>query len=341
MSEPPAATRPPRWVRIINWLSLGCGALGLAWLVSHVGLRTLGERLGEVGGWFALVIAAVAIANTIDARIIQLACSEPGAPLPYRRVLEAQLAGHGVNQVTPGGNLGEVTKITLLMQAGAPRGRAVSGVLLFNVVAVWVNVCVLTVGIPVMVRQAALPAQVEVGLWAAFAVAAGVGLLLALLLLRGGMLAALPRVLARLRVIGPARRQSWTERLAVIDAQLAEFRGARLGDLGRALGMAIVSHLITQTESLLVLHALGVPLPVGFAVALLAAGMLIRWTATVVPFGVGVSEGGNYALFDLLGVAPVMGLVLALAQRARQLVFAALGLGLLAWAQARVRSRRI
>ncbi|MCC6999820.1 MAG: flippase-like domain-containing protein [Deltaproteobacteria bacterium] len=333
------AAPAPRWARVVNWISLLAGLAGLAWLISHAGVRTLGERLSTIGGWFIAVLAVQLVAHLLDGRIIQLLVRAPDAPMSFLNSLVAQLSGHAINLVTPGGNLGEVTKVTLLYQAGAPRGRAVSGILLFNLAALWVNVLVLVLGIFVIAARVDLPRNLVIAMWIGAGLAATVGLGLALLMGRGA-LAALARGLGRLGVIGPARAASWQQRLGTIDAQLAEFRGARRGDLVHALALSALSHLASQGEILLVLHALGVPLPLGFALSMMASSLVIRWVSAVVPFGVGVSEGSNYALFDLLGMAPVAGLVLALVQRARQLCFAALGLVLLALAQARGRKRQ-
>jgi uncharacterized membrane protein YbhN (UPF0104 family) len=68
----------------------------------------------------------------------------------------------------------------------------------------------------------------------------------------------------------------------------------------------------------------------GQFLALLSAGLLIAWISTIVPMGLGLSEGGNAALFTLIGAPASLGLALALARRVNQVVFAAIGFIVLA-----------
>ena len=153
----------------------------------------------------------------------------------------------------------------------------------------FINVLVLVLGIFVIAARVDLPRNLVIAMWIGAGVAATVGLGLALLMGRGA-LAALARGLGRLGIIGPARKASWEQRLGTIDAQLAEFRGARRGDLLHALVLSALSHLASQGEILLVLHALGVPLPLGFALSMMASSLVIKWVSAVVPFGVKIIQ---------------------------------------------------
>jgi uncharacterized membrane protein YbhN (UPF0104 family) len=65
-------------------------------------------------------------------------------------------------------------------------------------------------------------------------------------------------------------------------------------------------------------------------IAILSAGVVLGWCCSIVPMGIGVAEGGNCALFVLIGAPASLGVALALAKRVNQIVFAALGFGVLA-----------
>ena len=61
-------------------------------------------------------------------------------------------------------------------------------------------------------------------------------------------------------------------------------------------------------------------------VGVFSVGVLIGWISAFVPFGLGVADGGNYALFNVLGAAGMHGVFVTLLGRARSLTLALLGL---------------
>jgi len=58
-----------------------------------------------------------------------------------------------------------------------------------------------------------------------------------------------------------------------------------------------------------------------------------------VPMGVGISEGGNYALFRALGENPARGVTLVLARRVTLIMYAAIGLVLVTASETVQRAR--
>ena len=86
--------------------------------------------------------------------------------------------------------------------------------------------------------------------------------------------------------------------------------------------------------TLVVLHVVGVPLTGQLVVAMLSVGILITWMSNIIPLGLGLADGGNYVLYGLLGAAPAAGLVFTMINRVRTVVLAAMGLAILAVANA-------
>ena len=64
---------------------------------------------------------------------------------------------------------------------------------------------------------------------------------------------------------------------------------------------------------------------------MLSVGVLISWIAAIVPLGMGLADGGNYALYSLLGATGEQGLFVTLLTRARSVAVAMLGLGMMAF----------
>jgi hypothetical protein len=62
----------------------------------------------------------------------------------------------------------------------------------------------------------------------------------------------------------------------------------------------------------------------------LSVGVLISWISAIVPFGLGIADGGNYALFDALGASGAHGVFVTLLNRARTLSIALIGFAIMA-----------
>ena len=98
-----------------------------------------------------------------------------------------------------------------------------------------------------------------------------------------------------------------------------------------------------MTLSLMILHAVGESITLGFVAAYTVGGFVIYMTSSLVPMGVGISEGGNYALFRALGENPARGVTLVLARRVTLIMYAAIGLVLVTASETvqRARERQI
>ena len=72
-----------------------------------------------------------------------------------------------------------------------------------------------------------------------------------------------------------------------------------------------------------------VPLTPSFVAANLSLGILITFLSNVVPLGLGIADGTNYALYGVLGSTGPIGLIYTMINRARTVVLAAMGLAVL------------
>jgi len=73
-------------------------------------------------------------------------------------------------------------------------------------------------------------------------------------------------------------------------------------------------------------------------VATLSVGILVTWMTNVIPLGLGLADGTNYVLYDLLGATAKAGLSFTMVNRVRTLILAAIGLSIMAVANARYRA---
>jgi uncharacterized membrane protein YbhN (UPF0104 family) len=142
------------------------------------------------------------------------------------------------------------------------------------------------------------------------------------------MLSTLANLGARLHIVSKKRRANWRKRLDDLDARLSGKVGTqhRLG----AAGLILTSQLLQKAITFVAILAAGFHLTPGQLIAVMSAGVVIGWISTIVPMGIGISEGGNAALFSLIGAPLSLGVALALARRVNQCVFAGLGFAILA-----------
>jgi uncharacterized membrane protein YbhN (UPF0104 family) len=87
----------------------------------------------------------------------------------------------------------------------------------------------------------------------------------------------------------------------------------------------LVSHCGSWSIKCILVYAAGGPTAVGFLAAIIALGQAIYWVSKLVPMGIGVTEGGNYAVFAALGANPAIGVTIGLAARVIDLSYAMLG----------------
>ncbi|MCA9674543.1 MAG: flippase-like domain-containing protein, partial [Myxococcales bacterium] len=303
-------------------LVIGLGLL--AWMVHDLGLDRARAVLRDAGGWFPLIVALDVAAMACDAAAVHAFMRPEARMVSFWRVLAAQASGRAVNILTPGGALGEATKVTMLV-SHAPRARVVSAIVLADLASFYLSVTIVVLGVPLTLLIADLPHDLQVLIWIGLAVLvplmAGLGVLV-----HRGAVGSLVGTLRGLRVISAARARSWRDRLAEIDGHIRELQAAR--SEGTRIGLVFVgaSRLIAWGTLVIVLRAIDVHVTATLFVAVVSCGVLIGWIAAVVPLGLGVADGSNYALFDALGASGAHGLFMTLLNRARSLTIAVLGL---------------
>jgi len=148
---------------------------------------------------------------------------------------------------------------------------------------------------------------------------------------RGGRVRSL-ELLQRLPLLGRLARSLEPRRpaLAQMDQQITAFYHASPGRFWTALGLEYLSRSLWMVEYWLICHGVGIAAT--FAQAFLIGGLssLVQNALFFVPYELGTKEGALYALFKLAGLDPRAGVYTAVVSRARDLLWIAGGLGLLA-----------
>jgi hypothetical protein len=136
-----------------------------------------------------------------------------------------------------------------------------------------------------------------------------------------------------LRFLAPLR--SSAER---IDAEMSRihresFGRVILSSVAFALGFAC-----GVIESYLILWCFGIPTSLQLALAVDVLGVAINNLTFFVPLRVGTQEAGKTLVFAMLGLSPTQGLAAGVVCRIRELIWAFLGLAILARSRLSVRS---
>jgi hypothetical protein len=309
-------------------LALVAGVVGFAFVVRALGWDGMRAAIVGVGGWFAVLAAVDFAGSCCDAAAVHGFLS-PHASVPYRRVFAAQLSGIAINRLTPGNTLGEPVKITMLVRGHVPADVAVSSIVLFNLTTMYVGVAAVVIGVPVTALLLDLPPDLARAVW----IALGVLIVLAIglgVLVRRGALRLVVRGLAGARIISAARAEKWHARVASIDAQLRSIGNVRAPGFACGFAGVMASRVFNWIGTVLILHATHIPMTAPLVIASLSVGILVTWASNIVPFGLGLADGTNYALYGLLGASPVAGLLFTVVNRLRTIVLALIGLCVMA-----------
>jgi len=322
-SCPPGETTPT-WMKWVTRISLVVGIIALIATVYFVGPTAIITHLKAIGWFFIVIIGLEILSSVFDATAVFYMASGPGRPT-WKHAVVAQLVGRGVNSITPGGNLGEALKVGLLSQRCSPK-RIIAAVMYVTLMIGVVSFAFIAIGTGATAFLFDVPKLgmllMLVGAVLAIAIAVGI-----YLLLRRGMLTTLVNTISRLHIISKTRRDKWNKTLGEIDERL---RGQDVAHRRKALFFICLSQTLQKGIAFLVVYAAGYTLSPGQFLALVSAGVLLGWVSTIVPMGLGISEGGNVALFSLIGAPAALGLALSISRRVNQIVFATIGFIVLA-----------
>ncbi|HVV84462.1 MAG TPA: lysylphosphatidylglycerol synthase transmembrane domain-containing protein [Kofleriaceae bacterium] len=327
----------PSWTRTFTRISFALAVVALGVTIWSVGPTTLLHQLGAIGLGFVAVVLLEVVITLCDSAALSVFLGTGGRRSSFLHVLRAQVAGRAINAVTPLGSLGEATKATTLMERTSSQ-RAIAAVFQYNLAELGVRLLTIAAGTPVCALVLDLPRAVVVlllvGSGLAGAVLAG-----GIALWRRGMLATLVAAGRRVRVLSAARAKRWRERVAPIDAyRAADGGGFRARWL--ALVWIVVSRALSLASMWAVLRSVGYHAGVGTIAAIGTAGALLGMVSSVVPMGLGLSEGSNAALFTALGAPASLGVTMVVGGRVTLVAYAVVGLFMLAASTAAVHGVR-
>ena len=313
---------------IFNLAVMVVGGVALYFMMRKLGWAHFEEVLRDVGPWFGVILALETGSLCCDAAALNTFMRPEARMISYWRVLAAQASGRAINTLTPGGTLGEVAKVSLLVSR-APRDRVLSSIVLLNLANIYLSIVIIIVGTSITLLLVDLPHSIKVlvAIGIAGLIPLAVGLVV---LVHRGALATILKGARVARLVKPERIERWQARLTTIDQHIRELHKNRSAGTWKGVLWVGASKVVSATTTMVMLHAAGVPLHPSLVVGVLSIGILVNWVSAIVPMGLGVADGSNYALYSALGASGVNGVAMTLVSRARTVIFALLGLVVMA-----------
>jgi uncharacterized protein (TIRG00374 family) len=329
---------------LFNLAMFVVGGIGLYFMLRTTSWADLRPVVISVGNYAGLILALDLGALCCDAAAWHSFMRPEARMVSYPRVLGAWASGRAINVLTPFGALGEATKVTILLDR-APKARLLSSIVLLNVAVLYFSVTVMLIGIPITLLLVDVPHAIKVLVGIGVAVLVPLMVMLGVVIQRGAV-STLVGTLRKTRLISEVRAKDWKERLKEVDKHIRELHAHRTAGTRRGIVFVAISKLVTYTSTCVLIHAVGVSLSPALVIAVLSVGVLIQWIASIVPLGLGLADGGNYALYSLLGATGEQGLLVTILNRARSVAVAILGLGAMVamtaasrWRQARIQRK--
>jgi uncharacterized protein (TIRG00374 family) len=318
-------------MRAIKILFLVLGGLLLGVLVYRVGASPILQTLARLTWWqFALVCLPYAIITAVDTLGWRFAFARDRAP--FHRLYGARLAGEALNIVTALGAVGGEAAKAWLVRRDVSYEESVPSVVIAKTSITVAQALFLVVGL--LVAWYLLPPGTELLrlmtwllLVEVLAVAGFVGAQLAGLVARGGRL---------LQMVGAIADTAYAETL---DRALRGYYRRQWRRLALSLFFHLAGWLLGVLDAMVILWALGFDASLAAATVIETFGSGVRFATFLVPANLGSSEAANAGAFAGLGLSAAAGLAFSFVRRARQAVWVALGLAVLAvmrWAEARV-----
>jgi uncharacterized membrane protein YbhN (UPF0104 family) len=313
-----------RAATIFNIVMMIVGGVALYLILRQHGWTEFQAMLANVGWWFAVVLGLELVSLCMDAAAIHAFMRPEARMISYWRVLGANISGRAINVLTPGGALGEPTKL-MLLSTHAPRARALSSLVLYSLTIAYVAVTVMLIGIPITLLTLEVPDGVRVMVYIGLAII--VPAMVALFfVIRRGALRTVVDLLQRVRIIKEERAKTWREKLKDVDKHIRELHTNRSAGTWKGILWVAGSKVVSWSSTVTLIAAVGVHITPSLVIGVLSVGLLIGWVSAIVPMGLGLEDGSNYALYGILGATGPQGLLVTMLQRARSVSIAILGL---------------
>jgi uncharacterized membrane protein YbhN (UPF0104 family) len=301
-------------------LVVGIGVIALS--VYHIGPAPILEALARLTWWQLVVVSlpygAIMAVDTLGWRF-----AFPRDPAPFHRLYGARLAGEALNLVTALGSVGGEAVKAWLIRRDVSYEESVPSVVIAKTTSTIAQALFLLIGLALAWCMLAIDSRVIAAmLWLLVvevaAVVGFVGVQVVGIVGRAGRL---------LEWLGVVTTGDGAHRL---DVALRGYYRRDWRRLGWSIGFHLAGWLLGAVEAYVILVFLDVPAGLVAATVIEALGAGVRFATFLVPASLGAFESANAAAFEAMGLGAGVGLAFSFVRRARQLVWIAIGMLVLA-----------
>lgn len=315
------------------------GAALLAFLLWRLGPAEILAALSRVGWALVPVLALYTGHHATRALALRACVLQPGL-LKYRDALAIRLSGEAIQSLTfTGPLLAEPTRAWLLERQGLTLKEGFAATITEYLIGSFVIVVMSIVGLLYLVRRfdpPALVAATAIGIvvaFSAFLVAAAIAIGR-----RFYLIGAVISALARIGVLRGRLRpdMAWINQMEDLLLTVLRDRPARFANV---LLIEVAAQALLLLELFWLFQALEIASTWLEPFLLEASIKVIGIAFLFIPLQLGVAEGTYAVAFDVMGLPPAAGFVLAFVRRLRSLVVASIGLATLAVLTRNARAR--
>ena len=302
---------------------------GLIWQSNPIQIWT---HLKSLGSWAPVILLPYGFVYFLDTLGWRMAFGKSWPPgISLSQLIQIRWAGESVNNLVPSGYLGgEAVKAYLLHRAGISGVTATTSVIVSKTIQIMTQVLFIGLGAVLGAAYLAPGSPVSRAMW----FTAGAALVMLTLLL-GAQYWGLFRILSHLATLWCPLHLwlgRYESRLRKVDASVVSFFGCER----RAFIFSAIAYFLgwlgDTIEVWLVGACLGWNIPWSHAIVIEAFIGVAKAMGSFMPASIGVQESGVVLLFRAFGLTSTEAMAYALIRRARELIYALVGLGLL-WTQ--------
>jgi uncharacterized protein (TIRG00374 family) len=309
---------------------LAVGLALFAWFIQRTGWADIRNTFAKLGPWMLVALAPYAVVFTIDCVGWRFTFGPAALKgIPFRVVWSIRLIGEAINNVIPSMYVGgEAVKVGLLKRRGVPVVTAASAAVRSKTAQSVAQSTFIAMG--AAVAAVALPTEHTEIKWAFAAIALLAFTCMALLfrIQRHGLCTTLigwvRRLGFRLKSLEPKE-----QKIRELDDEIYVFYNRDKKYFRWCTLTYLAGWMFDTVEIMVVAHLLGAHVTWADAFAIEAFISVARGFNTVVPGALGVQEFSVVGLFTLFGYGHELGAQYAIVRRGRDVIFAALGWGLL------------
>jgi len=307
---------------VVTVLATLAGAALLFWTVHESGIEEIGRSVTAVHWWGFAAVLGLSLGRFAARTLAWMTLAGEGAA--FSRALAATISGDALGNLTPLSLIVSEPAKAMYLAGPTRAARALAALTAENFFYT------VSVAIYIMLGTAAMLEAFPVSQSVSRAGVAALVMMAAFLAVAGWLAWQRPSVVgAALARVPLPRLKATADRVRDFEVQAYGSAGRHAGQLAMVAASEATFHILSFLEAWWTLWLLtGTSLPLE-AFILDTFQRVANIVFKVIPFRLGVSQFGSEIVAQAIGVKPAVGVTMALIVTARQMVWAAVGLGLI------------